>query len=98
MIATALLALALGTATPVAPNENIRWAQVQLGATRDQVTAVLGEPLIRNSARGCERWVYDYGCEVFFTRGTVSAWTAPRGLPPVPAPLTRNDPPGFRRS
>lgn len=91
MLAAGILLVVLGTTAPVAPSESVRWAQVRIGIPREQVSGLLGEPLLRNAARGYERWVYDNGCEVQFTRGEVSAWTAPKGTKPASAPVTRRD-------
>lgn len=96
MLAAVTLLVVLGTAapaTPVAPTEAVRWAQVQIGIKREQVSDILGEPLMRNAARGYERWVYDGGCEVQFTRGEVTAWTAPKGVKPASAPISRRETP-----
>jgi len=82
----------LGATSPAAPSEALRWSQVRVGIPRQQVSELLGQPLLRNAARGYERWIYDDGCEVQFTRGEVSAWTAPKGIAPVPTPLSRRDP------
>jgi len=99
MLAEGILLVVLGTTSPVAPSASVRWAQVRVGISREQVSDILGEPLMRNAARGYERWVYDDGCEVQFTRGEVTAWTAPKGAPPAAAPLSRRDPaPGARRT
>lgn len=86
-----LLAVLSPTAptTPLAPSESVRWAQVRAGISREQVSTLLGEPLMRNAARGYERWVYDAGCEVQFTRGEVTAWTAPKGAKPASAPVSQ---------
>ncbi|MBX3737543.1 MAG: hypothetical protein KF715_12675 [Candidatus Didemnitutus sp.] len=98
MLAESLLLVVLGAASPVAPGEPLRWSEVRVGLPREQVGELLGQPLLRNAARGYERWIYDDGCEVQFTRGTVSAWTAPRNAPPAGAPVSRREPaPSERR-
>lgn len=91
MLAEGLLLVVLGATSPVAPSEALRWSEVRVGIPRDQVSELLGQPLLRNAARGYERWVYDGGCEVQFTRGEVSAWTAPRGTRPAPTPVSRRE-------
>lgn len=89
MFAAVLLLGVLGTTAPALPAESVRWAQVRIGISREQVSDLLGEPLMRNAARGYERWVYDGGCEVQFTRGEVTAWTAPKGVKPASAPVSQ---------
>lgn len=92
MIATVCLALLLGTTTPPpAAGEGVRWAQLREGNTREQVGALLGEPLFRNASRGHERWVYDAGADVQFENGTVKWWTAPRQAP-APAAAVASSP------
>lgn len=91
MFATGILLVVLSTASAAVPNDTLRWTQVRNGLTRAQVSEILGEPLMRNAARGYERWVYDAGCEVQFTRGEVSAWTAPKPAVPASAPVSRRD-------
>lgn len=96
MIASLCLAAILGTAAPATVAPELCWAGVREGATREQVSALLGAPLMRNSSRGHERWVYDAGCEVQFKDGLVRWWTAPRGAA-TPAPeLTRRETPSLR--
>lgn len=92
MFAAVLLLAVLSPTAPttlIAPSESVRWAQVRVGISREQVSDLLGEPLLRNAARGYERWVYDAGCEVQFTRGEVTAWTAPKGVKPASASVTQ---------
>ncbi len=91
MFAAVVLLAVLGTHTPALPAESVRWAQVRIGISREQVSDLLGEPLMRNAARGYERWVYDAGCEVQFTRGEVTAWTAPKGVKAASAPVTQRE-------
>jgi hypothetical protein len=91
MLAEGILLMILSTASLAVPSETLRWTQVRNGLSRQQVSGLLGEPLMRNAARGYERWVYDGGCEVQFTRGEVSAWTAPKASKPPAAPVTRRD-------
>ncbi|HLP24505.1 MAG TPA: outer membrane protein assembly factor BamE [Acidobacteriota bacterium] len=91
MFAAVILLGVLGATTPAVPAESVRWAQVRVGISREQVSTLLGEPLMRNAARGYERWVYDAGCEVQFTRGEVTAWTAPKGAKPASAPVSQRD-------
>lgn len=93
MFAAGILLVVLGAASPAVPGETLRWTQVRSGLSRAQVSEILGTPLLRNAARGYERWIYDAGCEVQFTRGEVSAWTAPKLPPPVAAPISRRDAP-----
>lgn len=97
MLAEGILLVVLGAASPVAPGETLRWAEVRVGIPRQQVSELLGQPLMRNAARGYERWVYDGGCEVQFTRGEVSAWTAPRGSAPAATPVSRREAPASER-
>jgi hypothetical protein len=89
MLAAGLLLAVLSTTAPAAPSESVRWAQVRVGFSREQVTGLLGQPLLRNAARGYERWIYDGGCEVQFTGGGVSGWTAPQRPLPTPASTAR---------
>jgi hypothetical protein len=91
MLAAVTLLAVLGSTAP-APNESARWTQVRTGCSREQIGALLGEPLLRNSARGYERWIYDAGCEVQFTGGGVSGWTAPQGTKQAPAAAARREP------
>ncbi|MBI2512246.1 MAG: outer membrane protein assembly factor BamE [Opitutae bacterium] len=93
MFAAGILLVVLGAASPAVPGETLRWTQVRSGLSRAQVSEILGEPLMRNAARGYERWVYDSGCEVQFTRGEVSAWTAPKPEKSAGAPISRRDAP-----
>lgn len=94
MISAACLALLLGTATPAAPSDGVRWSQIRAGLTREQVAERLGQPLLRNAARGQEHWVYDAGCDVQFENGVVKWWTAPRApAPPPPAAASHISPP-----
>lgn len=90
--------LALGTATPSGPSDALRWSQVRPGLTRTQVGALVGAPLLRNAARGYERWIYDGGCEVQFERGEVTAWIAPKNTPPAPTLSRRDAPLAARRT
>jgi len=57
-----------------------RWAQLKLGMTADETVAALGEPLVRNSGRGFELWIYDRDAEVLFF-GDLIGWTTPSAGP-----------------
>lgn len=87
MLAAGMMMLVLGTATPTAPSAELCWAQVRPGLTPKQVSELIGVPLMRNAARGYERWVYDAGCEVQFVGGQVATWIAPaaKAKPPTAA-------------
>lgn len=52
------------------------WSQLRLAMTGKEVVAVLGQPLLRSSGHGFDRWVYDNGAEVLL-HGTLIGWTIP---------------------
>jgi len=56
------------------------WSVLRSGMNRSDTTHALGDPLLKNSARGFEVWVYDGGAEVLCFMGVVVAWTAPNGV------------------
>jgi hypothetical protein len=56
------------------------WSVMKAGMNRVETTTALGDPLIRNIARGFEVWLYDGGAEVLCFQERVVAWTAPRGV------------------
>ena len=90
MLAAGIVLVVLGTTAPAAAKETLQWAQVRAGISREQVSGLLGAPLLRNSSRGQERWIYDEGCEVQFERGEVKWWTAPKGVKPAAAPISQH--------
>lgn len=63
------------------------WAKVKTEMTKDEIVELLGQPLIRNSNRGYEVWIYDSKAEVVFQGGPVIAWTVP-----TPNPLSEARP------
>lgn len=73
------------------------WAKLKPGMTPDEAFAALGQPLIRNSNRGYEVWIYDSKAEVVFHQGPVLAWTIPTPNPasearPIEMDLPMNPP------
>lgn len=73
------------------------WAKLKQGMTPDEAFATLGQPLIRNSNRGYEVWIYDSKAEVVFHQGPVMAWTIPTPNPasearPIEMDLPLNPP------
>jgi hypothetical protein len=56
------------------------WSVLRSGMNRSDTTHALGDPLLKNSARGFEVWLYDGGAEVLCFMGVVVAWTAPNGV------------------
>ena len=57
------------------------WSKVKADMTQDEIVELLGQPLIRNSNRGFEVWIYDSKAEVVFNQGPVIAWTIPTPNP-----------------
>ena len=80
-----LLLLGLAIALPRAGAENDGWAQLRVGMSRAQTSAVLGQALMTSSGRGFDIAIYDGRAEVIFFGGRVVEWTAPASAG-VPAP------------
>src|SRR5687768_11729906 len=72
-----LAALAMG-ATNVTGAEG--WSVLKSGMNQSDTVSALGDPLLKNVARGFEVWLYDGGAEVLCFMGVVVAWTAPYGV------------------
>jgi hypothetical protein len=51
------------------------WTKVKAGMNGDEAAKLLGQPLMRTTARGFEVWVYDGRGEVVFSGGPLKAWT-----------------------
>ena len=56
------------------------WSVLKSGMNQSDTVLALGDPLLKNSARGFEVWLYDGGAEVLCFMGVVVAWTAPAGV------------------
>ena len=53
------------------------WAQLRVGMSRAQTSAVLGHALMTSSGRGFDIAIYDGRAEVILFAGRVVEWTAP---------------------
>lgn len=80
MLTALLLATTLSVAPPTVPVAD-GWAQVKAGQSVQEVVREIGRPLLRNAARGYERWVYDDGADVLFCGQSVVSWTCPKRSP-----------------
>jgi hypothetical protein len=69
------LLLLLSTISLVAAED---WSKLKIGMSTDQVTEVLGAPLIRTVANGFELWIYDNHAEALFFGGPLIGWTTPK--------------------
>ena len=58
------------------------WNRLKPGMTPAEVSAAIGNPLLRSEGRGFILWIYDHQSEVIFHGGTVMGWTAPAPTSP----------------
>lgn len=99
VIALTCLALTLGSVAPATQAASPHWEAIRAGNSPAQVTKSLGAPLMKNAARGYERWIYDSGAEVQFEGGVVKGWTAPVApeaparVVAIPTPIARRERP-----
>ncbi len=53
------------------------WSSLKPGMTPQEVSAVIGKPILQTQGHGFEIWIYDHQAEVVFHGGLVMGWTAP---------------------
>lgn len=51
------------------------WTKVKPGMTAEDAAKLLGQPLVRTTARGFDVWIYDGRGEVVFSGGPLKSWT-----------------------
>ncbi len=63
-----------------------RWEDLSSGMDEQQVSSVLGQPLIVHGSRGYIQWTFDAGGSVMFHQGKVAFWGTPKGHKPAAKP------------
>jgi hypothetical protein len=56
------------------------WEHLGVGMGEEQVSALLGQPLIVNGGHGYVHWTFDSGGSVMFREGSVLFWGTPKGI------------------
>lgn len=61
---------------PLSASASEAWSQLSIGMSQEETLSALGEPVLRNTGRGLELWIYDNHAEVLFL-GNVIGWSTP---------------------